>query len=71
MAKPAEPEAYSVEIKSSEILLHVPEPLMETLGRMAQYRRCSIEQLVINLIADNSTVQKFFTKAALGMWEPS
>jgi hypothetical protein len=39
--------AYSVEIKSVEMVLHMPEPLMETLGRLAQSRHCSVEQLII------------------------
>jgi predicted DNA-binding ribbon-helix-helix protein len=71
MATSKQDEGYSVEIKSVETMLHIPEPLMETLGRMAQYRRCSVEQLIIALLADNTTVQKFFTKAALALWEPS
>jgi hypothetical protein len=64
-------ESYSLEMKAVELVVQMPGPLMETLARMAQYRRCTVEQLVIALLADNTTVQKFFTKAALALWEPN
>jgi len=60
---------YSVELKAVELTLSVPQPLLDTLRTMAQYRHCSVPALVVRLIADNPTVQRFFTREALALWE--
>jgi len=62
------PEPYSVQLKATEIVLQIPQPLAETLRTMAQYRRCTLEALVVRLIADNAVVQKYFTREALALW---
>lgn len=63
-----EQNVYVVEFKAVELLLHLPRPLLDTLIRMAQWRNCSVEALVIRLLGDNATLQKFFTRESLAVW---
>jgi len=68
MMTEASPPPHSVALKAVELTLQIPQPLLDTLARMAQYRHCSVETLVVRLIAENAVVQKYFTRAAMDLW---
>ena len=63
-----EQDAYVVELKAVELLLHLPRPLLDTLARMAEWRNVSIEGLVIRLLGESSTLQKYYTRESLALW---
>lgn len=61
--------SYLMEVRTSELTLTLPQPLRETLEEIARYRHCTVETLVLRLVASNQFVQKIFTRTALAAWE--
>ena len=62
---------HTLELKGVTLEVTVPQPLADTLTRMAEWRNVTVEGLIIRLLAESSTLQKYYTRESLALWVQS